>query len=171
MSGKKGSLSYARKVLPSSTGRGSKVLVSGTAMDCFESDWLRFWSKVDASGICWLWTSPPTTAGYGQFSYGGRAATGGPQLAHVFAYRLLVGPIPDGLEPDHVCRVKLCVNPDHLDLVTRKVNTRRGNKVKASAIQRCAEVGHTITLNRDGSRRCQACLSEKYRVKKNVGVL
>lgn len=77
----------------------------------------RFWSKVNKTSDCWLWTaatSPPY--GYGQFWDGSRQG-----YAHRFAYQLLVGPIPDGLTLDHkpTC-LKKCVNPDHLRLATDK---------------------------------------------------
>lgn len=79
-----------------------------------------FWTNVEQSEDgCWLWTSV-THKGYGKFSFHGRT-----QLAHRLAYQHLVGDIPDGLHLDHLCRVRNCVNPDHLDPVTPAVNMRR----------------------------------------------
>lgn len=89
----------------------------------------RFWAKVDKSTSpdgCWLWTGYRTPTGYGRFGY----RTGeGMWPAHRAAYDLLVGPIPDGLQIDHICRVRACVRPDHLQLATYQQNgqNRTGN--------------------------------------------
>lgn len=85
----------------------------------------RFWSKVDQSGDCWLWQGYKSGGGYGQLWYkdeGGRKRT---RMAHRFVYEVLVGPIPVGLTLDHLCFVRNCVRPDHLEPVTREENTRR----------------------------------------------
>lgn len=79
----------------------------------------RFWAKVDVRGPCWEWTAS-TRYGYGQFMVGNRS-----MLAHRFAWQMLVGPIPDGLELDHLCRNPACVSPDHLEPVTHRENMRR----------------------------------------------
>lgn len=85
-----------------------------------------FWLRVVAGAIpsfaphlgpCWIWAGPATTQGYGRINgYG---------LAHRFAYEHMVGPIPEGLTIDHLCRVQLCVNPEHLDPVPLAVNSQR----------------------------------------------
>lgn len=82
----------------------------------------RFWSKVEKTETCWNWTCPPTTAGYGQFQDYSHHMV----LAHRWAYENLVGPIPEGLVIDHLCRNRMCVNPAHLEPVTIKENNRRG---------------------------------------------
>lgn len=69
---------------------------------------------------CWLWTGKPTTHGYGQVKIAGRV-----HRAHRAVYEHFVGAIPDGLESDHLCRVRLCVRPDHLEFVTHAVNVSR----------------------------------------------
>ena len=74
----------------------------------------RFWAKVNKTDTCWLWTAS-TLNGYGQIKAGGRF--GKILLAHRVAYEMLVGPIPEGLQLDHLCRVTLCVNPKHLEPV------------------------------------------------------
>ena len=74
---------------------------------------------------CWIWTGPKNGSGYGIFSYRGRN-----QSAHRVAYRLLVGEIPDGLQLDHLCRKRSCINPAHLEPVTRLENVRRGKRPK-----------------------------------------
>ncbi len=83
----------------------------------------RFWSKVqpDDSG-CWLWTASLSTPGYGQYGIGASR----PHSAHRVAFKALVGPIPEGLQIDHTCCVRRCVNPDHLEAVTQQENIRRG---------------------------------------------
>jgi hypothetical protein len=81
----------------------------------------RFWSRVDASGDCWTWTAGVNGRGYGQVSIDGVV-----KLAHRASYELLVGEIPKGLVIDHLCRNKLCVNPDHLEPVTQALNLQRG---------------------------------------------
>lgn len=80
----------------------------------------RFWARVDASGDCWVWTASCDHKGYGQFSPGGGVKT---QRAHRWAWEHLVGPIPDRMVIDHLCRVRRCVNPDHLRITTSGENT------------------------------------------------
>ena len=69
---------------------------------------------------CWIWTSRVDRGDYGYFHYEKKG-----RRAHRVAYELLVGPIPDGLELDHICNVRRCVNPDHLEPVTHAENHRR----------------------------------------------
>ncbi|WP_338185886.1 HNH endonuclease signature motif containing protein [Jatrophihabitans sp.] len=88
-------------------------------------DEARFLQYVDQSGPCWTWTGVRhRTRGYGRFYVGGR---GGRYVqAHRWSYEHFVGPIPDGLEIDHLCAVTSCVNPAHLEAVTPDENKRRG---------------------------------------------
>lgn len=86
----------------------------------------RFLNKVDRSDPfgCWLWTAAinPGT-GYARFWIPGAGTVN----AHRFAYELAFGPIPDGLDVDHLCRVRSCVRPSHLEPVTRRENLMRGD--------------------------------------------
>ena len=81
----------------------------------------RFWAKTrrDPSG-CVIWTASAQSSGYGAFSLDGKV-----YLAHRLAYTAARGPIPGGWHIDHLCRVKLCVNPDHLEPVTALENNVR----------------------------------------------
>lgn len=76
----------------------------------------RFWQKVAKSDECWEWTASRYRNGYGEFRSGGHS------LAHRFAYEVSVGPIPEGMQIDHICHNKACVRPDHLRIVTCKQN-------------------------------------------------
>jgi hypothetical protein len=101
---------------------------------------------------CWEWTASQTSGGYGSFTVPGLSAQ-----AHRVAYLLLTGPIPEGLHLDHLCRNKLCVNPDHLEPVTQAENNRRAGEARTH----CAS-GHAYTLTntyrrRNGTRDCRAC--------------
>lgn len=78
---------------------------------------VRFWSKVNKTAKCWLWTGVMNDDGYGLFSHHGKN-----ERAHRFAWTLLVGEIPDGMQLDHRCRNRVCVKPDHLRLATNKQN-------------------------------------------------
>lgn len=92
----------------------------------------RFWAKVNKDGpapahrpelgSCWLWTAGKDVGGYGIF----RVSTASQKKAHRVSYVMLVGAIPDGLQLDHLCRVRHCVRPDHLEPVTGAENCRRG---------------------------------------------
>lgn len=80
---------------------------------------------IDASGDCWEWTGRLNSSGYGSLSVkiDGKWRN---RMAHRLVWVTLVGPVPDGLTLDHLCRVRHCVNPDHLEPVTQKVNNARG---------------------------------------------
>lgn len=80
----------------------------------------RFWWKVHKTTTCWIWRGVLDRDGYGQFGVGRKNLR-----AHRWAYESVVGPIPEGLEIDHLCRVKSCVNPLHMEPVTKTENIRR----------------------------------------------
>lgn len=136
----------------------------------------RFWSKVDIRGWdeCWPWTASTNPDGYGKFSVGRKSD--GTTLAHRMAYQLLVGPIPEGLELDHVrdwgCVSTLCCNPLHLEPVTHEENNRRSNSRTAVNARRTHCVnGHEFTpentyyYERGGRhhRTCRTCRRDGMR--------
>ena len=84
----------------------------------------RFWAKVKKTDGCWLWTGWKNDRGYGNFEVDSTRTV----KAHRFAYEVLVGPIPDGLTLDHLCRNPSCVNPEHLEPVTLRENIMRAKK-------------------------------------------
>lgn len=89
----------------------------------------RFWAKVDTSSGCWLWTGKTDRGGYGRFKVLGRLVN-----AHRWAWESERGPIPEGMEIDHVCRTHGCVNPDHMEVVTPSINkARRWSRARSEA--------------------------------------
>lgn len=129
------------------------------AVDAFE----RFYAKVveqdrGYATPCWIWTGGTTDQGYGLFWLGTSV------LAHRFAYELIVGPIPDGLELDHLCRVTACVRPLHLDPVTPRENVHRSDSPMGinARLERCRK-GHEFTGAWRGRRTCRTCATERQR--------
>jgi len=119
-----------------------------------------FWSYVRTSDGCWEWQAA-TDAGYGRF-YLGPAYTPVVWFAHRLAYQLCVGPIPEGLEIDHLCRNHGCVNPSHLEAVTKRVNTLRGvSKASINAQKTHCTKGHLLDGNNlyvwRNQRKCLTC--------------
>jgi hypothetical protein len=86
----------------------------------------RFWKKVEKSEGCWIWTGALDKDGYGIFKIGLFAdGTRRNVRAHRFAYEMEFGPIPVGLALDHLCRVRACVRPVHLEPVETRENRKR----------------------------------------------
>jgi hypothetical protein len=80
---------------------------------------------------CWVWQKTLDNYGYGLLSFGRKMRKG----AHIVSWQNANGPVPPGLELDHLCRVRACVNPSHLEPVTRAENIRRGSRAKLTAEQ------------------------------------
>lgn len=126
----------------------------------------RFWSRVDKTDTCWNWTGG-LSHGYGYTSFDGRV-----QGAHRVSFQLIAGRIPEGLELDHLCRNRRCVNPVHLEPVTSRVNLLRGEGMSAknAAKTHCPQ-GHEYTVVNTylwrGNRLCAACrdFSDKNRTR------
>lgn len=119
----------------------------------------RFQAKIVVNHAgCWEWQGS-LTDGYGR----ARMGRGRRPLAHRIIWELLVGKVPAGLHLDHLCRVRHCVNPAHLEPVTHRENVRRGNGacgVHARAThcpQGHAYEGDNLVLRRNGARTCRAC--------------
>ena len=114
-------------------------------------------SRIDKTDSCWIWLGGKTTNGYGTVRYKGKT-----NYIHRLVYTLVKGPIPIGLQIDHLCRVRLCCNPDHLEAVTQRENLLRGNTITAKNVAKteCPK-GHlyneTNTIHRDGNRICREC--------------
>lgn len=127
--------------------------------------WDRFWSKVEKTKSCWLWKEGKSS-GYGKFNYPYYGYT----YAHIFSYSTCVGPIPEGLEIDHLCRVPACVNPSHLEVVTHKENVLRGCGPTAqfSKMTQC-RFGHPLVLERcKGTRHCNTCKTNSQRKRRYI---
>ena len=117
----------------------------------------RLWPKVDAEGDCWDWIAAIGTGGYGRFWDGENLVQ-----AHRFVWELLVGPIPEGMELDHLCRRRRCVNPDHLHVVTHaeNINLGYGAHVHHRRKTHCPW-GHPYTSKSGGRRWCQTCITAR----------
>lgn len=116
-----------------------------------------FWKRVEKTETCWLWRGAVKADGYGQIMRLRKSI-----YAHRYAYELERGPVPDGLGLDHLCRVRNCVNPDHLEPVTTAENLHRGEGVAGRNFRKtqCSR-GHLYDLLNTrwykGERNCRAC--------------
>lgn len=112
-----------------------------------EKQKLLFWLKVKKTDNCWEWTACKNSKGYG---VSGVSKT---PLAHRVSYELLKDDIPDGLQLDHLCRNRACVNPDHLEAVTNRENILRSKLFR----DRCPK-GHLYDkITKEGYRGCNIC--------------
>lgn len=122
----------------------------------------RFWQKVEKTETCWMWLAGKSSLGYGYFWRDGHL-----ERAHRVSYELTKGPVPKELELDHLCRVTLCVNPDHLEAVTAQVNTSRAtnhNRDKVTCPQGhpyTKENTYTYMVRGTPKRYCAVCTRER----------
>ena len=106
---------------------------------------------------CWIWIGALRKGDYGQIVIDGKK-----KLAHRISYEIHKGPIPEGMELDHICRMHQCINPDHLEAVSHRVNVLRGAAPSAvhAAKTHCSK-GHefsaSITINGKVRRHCKIC--------------
>lgn len=124
----------------------------------------RIEAKFSRGDGCWLWHAALDRHGYGAVYFEGRV-----QRAHRAVYRMLVGPVPEGLVLDHLCRTPACVRPDHLEPVSLQVNFARGlDPTRAKKAQTHCVHGHPLSganlIARPGGRRgCRECANVAQR--------
>jgi len=132
---------------------------------------VRFFAKIkiDEQSGCWVWVGALSSNGYGSF----RAIPAIAEAAHRVSYRLRHGALPPkGFDLDHLCRNRACVNPDHLEVVTRSVNLNRGikrNLLKTQCPSVHAYSGENLRVHPTGGRACKACNAaavKRYRERK-----
>ena len=128
----------------------------------------RFWMKVVKGDDCWEWIGARNPSGHGRFWVAGKNAP-----AHVFSYELHVGPVPEGLHLDHLCRHPWCVNPEHLEPVSLWENLRRAPATPAvinAGKTECPQ-GHPYdeanTCFSNGRRHCRTCQRERAQAKRD----
>lgn len=146
--------------------------VSAGATVLTVKDAVRFWAKVEQQGDCWVWTAcisgrNSPSGGYGSFRLGQRMVR-----AHAVSYEQMVGPIPEGLELDHLCSNRACVNPYHLEPVPHRVNVRRGRLSSVAGSDHREKVkcpaGHAYDqantyVDPKGHRHCRTCGAARAR--------
>ncbi len=122
----------------------------------------RFWQKVEIvpSG-CWEWKGSKINTNYGMFWFENKRI-----LAHRYTFQQVYGQIPEGLEIDHLCRNRACVNPLHLEAVNHQVNCLRGIRTKGNIAKICCHKGHPFDeentyITPDGRRQCRICRLER----------
>lgn len=121
----------------------------------------RFWSKVDKTDGCWLWIAGKTDKGYAHFNAPPY------QTGHLWLWVQTYGEVPAGFELDHLCRVRHCVNPAHLEPVTHRENLLRSSSrhLIAHRTDTCFR-GHSLLdarMNHRGNRQCRTCVDEYHK--------
>jgi hypothetical protein len=127
---------------------------------------VRFWARVDrrSDDECWAWTGSKKRNGYGEFMINGHR-----YVAHRWLYEQVHGQVAEGFELDHLCRNPACVNPGHLEPVTRRENQLRGNGVSGiNARKTHCPQGHpydeaNTVVRPTGRRDCRICKNERNR--------
>lgn len=116
-------------------------------------------SNIEKTETCWLWKKSKDSCGYGQFYLNGKV-----RRSHRISYELYKGEIPQGLQLDHLCRVRHCCNPEHLEVVTNQENSVRGlggyhNKIKTHCPRGHEYSGNNLRVYRN-YRHCRTCAKE-----------
>lgn len=124
----------------------------------------RFMTKVQRRGACLIWIGAKTDKGYGRF----RDANGGTVQPHLFFWRHINGPVPAGLELDHLCKNPACCWPDHLEPVTHHENLRRSASWDVNKKKTHCPHGHPYSpsntiFGKSGSRFCRTCQTQTAR--------
>lgn len=118
----------------------------------------RLTAKIDPrQNGCWLWFASVNNKGYGTIRPETALRTVPPVLAHRALYELLIGPVLDGLELDHLCRTPSCVNPTHLEPVTHQENMRRANQKRSTCKRGHLLVDDNVYTSARGQRSCRQC--------------
>lgn len=125
---------------------------------------LKLYADIKGPDDCWLWTGGKTTTGYGKVA----AGKGRSRSAHRIMYEELRGPVPSGLVLDHLCRNIVCVNPNHMEVVTQKENLYRGNGFTGRAVRQThCPAGHILfgenLVRSEQSRKCRVCANKRNR--------
>lgn len=144
----------------------------------------RFWAKVDRTNDCWLWTGYIKPNGYASFYPGGGRHVQ-KVYVHRFAYELAHGHVPSDLEIDHLCNVRHCVNPAHLEAVSRRENLDRRNDTQGwqrlpirglpRVLKTHCKRGHAFdadnTYWHSGYRYCKTCRRDRSRGRERMSIV
>lgn len=111
---------------------------------------------------CWIWQKATAKNGYGQIGHEGRTRS-----THRLAYETFVGPVPEGLQLDHLCRVRACCNPEHLEPVTQSENIQRSPLIVKTHCKQGHELTEDNLIVRQRQtytmRNCRTCHNESVR--------
>ncbi len=125
----------------------------------------KFMSNVEKTESCWIWKGSKTNGGYGTFY------TGKTILTHRYSYEMFNGKIPEGLQIDHLCRNRICCNPEHLEVVTPLENSRRGlsglhgnyhNTYKTQCTNGHEFSPENTYTRPNGKRNCRVCARTRW---------
>lgn len=121
--------------------------------------------EIDEATGCWLWMGSRKGPGYGTFCFENVT-----RLAHRVSYELFVGPIPEGLQVDHLCNTPPCVRPDHLEVCSGRQNVLRSPAAPSAINARKTHCnnGHEFTpentyVTKNGSRQCKRCTADRMK--------
>jgi hypothetical protein len=129
---------------------------------------IRFWDKVNfnTENDCWEWKGAKNITDYGTITINNKAL-----YVHRISYEISKGKIPTGLQIDHLCRNRKCVNPEHLEAVSLRENLNRGikhnqNSNKTHCVRGHELKGDNLYVKPDGARRCRKCNNEKQNIRR-----